>query len=415
MLSFLKQTGEDYYRCINCQLPMIRTLFAMLAAAWICLAFGQQEQSGCQLEPRARPGAMQPDHHLEQARCWRAAQRFGEALLAVERFLALQPGDPRGLALQEEILPLLGYRPEDGSRLDAAHSRDAPRLGGWLAMMAGYDSNANSGTDARELSLPLFRGLIVDVENKFGELRRRPSALLGSHAGFDATVPLSAQTQLQFLGIAAGRLNFNAPDYLPRNFRLQAQADHRAGNLRYGLWLETDQRWINRYQSLDARTAGVRVSAPAWQEYEIGVFGAETRNRIPIFGLRTSEQRIGLSLRHATLPIRVSAFLGAERAAGEMKMLDRDLQGIAADYSILVGPGRLDVSAQTTRSAYVQFSQLFLSHRLDRFREVQVSYEYALSPAWSVTPRLIVQQNLSNVSLTHFSRYQILAELRWKF
>lgn len=333
----------------------------------------------------------------------------------MERFLALQPGDPRGLALQDSILRMLGHRAEDETGSTTTLPRDRPRAGGWLAIVGGYDSNANSGTDARELSLPLFRGLIVDIEDKFGELRRRPSSLIGAHAGFDATVPLSGQTQLQFLGFAAGRFNFNALDYLPRNYRLQAQADHRAGALRYALWLETDQRWINRYPTLDAQTAGIRVSAPAWQGYEISLFGAETRNKIPIFDLRTREQRIGLSLRHATLPIRVSAFQGAERAYGEMKMLDRDLQGLAAEFSIHLGPGRLDVSALTTRSAYVQLSQLFLSHRLDRFRELQVSYEYALSPAWSVTPRLVMQQNRSNVSLTDFDRSQFLAELRWKF
>jgi hypothetical protein len=375
-----------------------------LFAAWLFTDTAHARQPDCAAASRAQESG-EAARHLAEARCWLEAGQYGAALLAAERSLAYRPGDPEGLALREAALGMLKL-----VRIEHSGTR------GWIALQAGYDSNFNSGTDAAEISLPLFRGIIVDIEEKLGELRRRSSPVLGAHAGFAARAPVTAQNALRLDGFAALRVNTAELGYLPSVLQFDVEADHRAGPLRLAFGVGLDQRWIGRFHVLNAVNASARVSADLDGGYTLAAFAAASDRKYPLYQqLPALEERAGLALEHPAAPFRVRIYRGSERSTSAFKFLDRDFSGISAEGSLRLGPGRFEVAVHQIRNAYTEFSQLFLGHRLDRYREIHLAYQYRLSPAWEVAPRLVLQENHSNIAITEFKRTQVLAEIRREF
>jgi len=375
--------------------------------------------------------ARKPDVELAEARCHLAVRQYGAALLAVERLLALQPGDRVGLALREIVLESLRtiapVAPNEsrGRANESMQTRATPGswsgLVGvrraWVAGLIGYDSNLNLGTGAGEVSLPLFRNVVLDIEDKLGDMRQRPSPLLGLNAGFDARRAWGEGGDLKLAGFAAARYNSRAAAYLPHDYRLEAEGAHQVGTLRIAAAWATVQRWIGRHRSLDAQTVTASVEAPAPGGLRITPFVDETRKRLPVFDeLRMRERRYGAAIVSDQLPVQLTLLSGRERATDARRYLDRDYTGFGLDWSgRVLEAWRLDLGYEQTRSSYVEYSQLFLGHRLERFRELRVAFERRLADAWYLAPRLIVQENRSNVVLTEFRRHQFLVELRREF
>ena len=63
----------------------------------------------------------------------------------------------------------------------------------------------------------------------------------------------------------------------------------------------------------------------------------------------------------------------------------------------------------------MEYSQLFLGHRVDRLQELAVALERQIAFQWFVMPQLVLQQNRSNIPLAEFSRMQALVEIRREF
>ena len=379
----------------------------------VCLAF-----AGYSAAPRAADCARKqesdaPEAYLEEARCNLLNQQYVEAYLAAERYVALRPGDSSGLEVLQKARQLLGI-------VKSAHiALPQPARGGlagWVAVQAGHDSNVNSGTSAAEISLPLFRGLIVDIEEKLGEVGKRSSPFFGLHAGLVGTVLLGRTNRLRAHAAFGGRYNVNFSEYAPLSFVAGVEGEQDlADRFRVQASWNADQRWIGRHGLLDAQTIGLRGAVAFASGRQAGVFTSASDRNVPLFAdQRSRELEQGLFL--DAFSLRLALFQGSERAKNALRFLDRDFEGLSVRWSGRRGErGRIDIAFASTRSRYVEFSQLFLGRRLDELHELHLAYEHRLATGWTLTPRLIAQQNRSNVALTRFERSQLLAELRRDF
>jgi len=361
----------------------------------------------------AKPAAAaaSAESHLAEARCWLEAGQSGAALLAVERALAVRPDDAEAAALREQLV----------GRLEAVRPRERRSARGWIAFQTGYDSNANLGTDATDVRVPLrLRLPAIDT----GDLRKRSSPFLGTHGGFEGTVPLTERERLRFVGLAGARLSTRA--FVTANYAVEAHAEHRGERLRAGLWLASDQRWINQYRVIDATTLGARSGTAVSPRDEVELFAATTDKRLPYFDLATREQRLGVSLIRPASGLRLTLFAGTERAQSETPriikdqlvdadFLDRDFAGAQASASRPLGRGRFDLYLSYARSRYRRFSEPFLVNREDEWREFDIAYQHPLGRAWRLGPRFIWQDNRSNIVVAAYRRVQGLIELRRDF
>lgn len=340
---------------------------------------------------------------LSEARCWLDHGRYAAALLAAERHLAVHPGDTEASALKEAALRRVGHAP-------VAAAAGSPAARGWVALQAGYDTNANVGTDTAEVRIPLRRRL-GPIET--GDVQRRASTLLGLNGAFEASLPVSARNRLRLLGVAGARVNPKA--YVPRHYALETHAEHRGERLRAGVWLGVEGRWLNRYRLLDAESAGARLGVPMGREHELEVFHAYTEKTLPEFEIGTRERAFGASWHRRGAQQRITLIKGSERAPDSPSFLDRDFAGGSVEAWTRAGPGRFYLGVHYLRSRYTLYSQPFLGFRLDEFTELHTLYEYRLAPAWYFVPRLVLQHNRSNVIVTAYERAQWLLELRREF
>ena len=378
----------------------MRTLLLAVALATCALPLSAGAGADCR---EAAVSADEADRNLTEARCWLRQGRYAAALLAAERVLALRPGDAEGEAVREQALRHMQAVP-------LVEQADGPVAQGWIALQAGYDTNANLGTEAEEVRIPL-RLRLPAIETE--DLHQRSSRLLGLHGGFDAAFSLSQRNRLRLVGLAGARANLDA--YLTRNYALEAHAEHRGDFLRPGFWLALEEQWYNKYGVLKARTLGGRLAAPLAGDHELELFHAVTPKKFPFFELSTIERTSGVALRQTAWRMRFALFGGTERAKGGPSFLDRDFVGVATQASAAAGPGRLYLGVQHVRSDFLVFSRPFLVHRHDEFSELHAAYDYALGRNWRLVPRVVLQENRSNIVVTAYERVQWLLELRRQF
>lgn len=412
------------YSVLHCAGAHARSVFiCVLAAASTALA-DQHAPVDCARHADATTAKPQtPQAQLDEVRCLVAARRHGAALLVLERVLVVEPQNREALALRSRILASLELRRPE--RDAALHAPATGELSGqewmwrraWIAGTLGFDSNANSGTDAIQISLPLFRDAVLDIQDKLGDLRRRASPVTGLSAGFGIRDTLDERSELRVSGTAVARYNSRVAAYLPHDYWLGAEVDRRLGSFRPTLYMETVQRLIGRYRTVDASTLGARAEMLAPARLRIAPFVDATRKRLPVLdGLTMSERRYGLAIGHYALPLRLTVLSGRERSVDTRRYLDRDYAGFSLGWTARAGESTLlQLACEETRSRYVEYSQLFLGHRVDRFRELRIVLERRLPDAWFLTPQLVLQQNRSNIVLTSFARQQVLFELRREY
>jgi len=376
----------------------------------------------------AEPKAAASISYLAAATCSFAAGDHGQALLWVERVIALEPRHEEAQALRAAILARMRIeQPREAAALPgnvfdpaqrrwpaAAEQRPTRR---WIAMETGYDSNVNSGTDSTQVSIPLLRGAPVDLERVLRILRGQSSYFLGLNAGIDASRAITNATQFRLSGLAAMRVNVEEVEFVPHNYRIAAQVDHIHESLRFALGASFTQQWIARYRLVGVNALSAQIDWLTGAQHTISLFGEYADKHLPQFNdIRTRQVHQGLAWTHIPTRLRVAIYTGQERATGVTRDLDREFDGLSAGWDHrLSQSGRLSLTYLGSRSRYTERSPFFLTMRRETLHELTAEYEHRLRDAWFLTPRIIIQQNQSNVELTRFSRTQLLIELRKEF
>jgi len=145
---------------------------------------------------------------------------------------------------------------------------------------------------------------------------------------------------------------------------------------------------------------------------ELAAGGAQ--NRYPLFNdVETTQTKGSAGFAHVPSGMSGSVHYGEEIAAGDIKDLDRRFAGFSLSGRWpLLERGTLLARIGLVRSEYLLPSPLFATQRVDSASDMEVAFTYRLSDHWSVTPRVIAEQNKSSIPLVSFKRQQGMVELR---
>lgn len=348
---------------------------------------------------------------LDYARCAAQAGRPALALVALQRVLALEPGNAEAVALRQKLHAGFTTQNQEGAEPSGA---PAASLSGWLALELGEDSNINSGTGSNTIVTPHLNSRSLTLNRM---LVAQHSMFAGLNGGVEYARALGDATGIYANALAALRYNGSNYTYLPHNYGVALGAMHRIGRAQLAAELGATQNWIAGYHLKSAQTLKLLGSMRATDSLHLAAFLESGRNRYPQYdGLGTREDSHGLSLLHAPSGLRATLYTGREKATGTAKDLDRSYDGYTLTWARqLDGSGLLKLAYGSSFHRYDEYSPLFLTYRKDRLEEFAAGYEHPLAAHWKLVPKYLWETNYSNIPLTRHTRTQWLMELKREF
>ena len=195
------------------------------------LAANRAEEAYAQLAPLANDRAGDPEFDLLLGIAAIDSGREGEAIVALQRVLAVQPNNSRAKAelgrayamagdidtarrelrtvLNDPTVPDPVRRRIDGlvNDFDRAAGEGGVELTGYFDAEVGLDSNINTATDVTSITLPAFAFLGPATLN--GAAREQDDGYYQVQGGISLSAPLSRQVRLFGSALGNWRDNFN--------------------------------------------------------------------------------------------------------------------------------------------------------------------------------------------------------------
>lgn len=356
----------------------------------------------------------------EVIECLLDSKRPSAALLLAQRLLAAQPDDARARALLADALAALNVEPAayEFSDWQGAGAKplwrsllNAVQHAAWIGIEAGRDSNINSATSLDTIPIPLlnYRSLKLDPL-----LVQRRSSFVGINAGAAVRKPLSSSLAVAVRGAAAVRLNSAEYAYVPHNYQGEISVTKDIGETQLEAELGLAQDWVAGYRVTDRLGIALRVNTPLLQTWRMELAAGGSQNRYPQFNdVKTTQTKGSAGFAHVPSGMSGSVHYGEEIASGDIKDLDRRFAGFSLSGRwTLLERGTLLARIGLVRSEYLLPSPLFATQRVDSASDMEVAFTYRLSDHWSVTPRVIAEQNKSSIPLVSFKRQQGMVEFR---
>jgi hypothetical protein len=368
--------------------------------------------------------------------------RPGEGVLALERYLLLNPGDEgarvelaRGYFLlgddaraKEEFELALSRRPPANvarvirdflGAIAERESRRRPTLAGHVELGGGYDSNPRAGVDSALITLPVIGEVTVPDSGV-----RSSDRLWRYGAGVRGSLPLTRRLALFVSGQADGVRHISDRDFDQQLFAGSAGL--------YGKWDEHMWRvGVSRgYQKLDRQpyrhVGGLFLdwghAIGARDVMSAGLQGGKLEYA-DANAVRDADFAVAVvGLRHAfgwawqtVLDVAVNA--GRERNVSEARQdLSRDLYG--ARLAIAVTPSAdwtLSASALYQRSRYLEPDALLETTRADRYAAGELGIAWALTARFTLRAELTEARNRSNLALFEYRRRTAMLRGRYEF
>jgi hypothetical protein len=395
-----------------------------LSLAFGCLIFGASR-----LAPAADPATCAGQDVMSLPatpaviECLLESNRPSAALLLAQRLLAAQPDDAAARALLADALAALNAEPaafDIPARPDMERKPlwrgllNAVQHAAWVGIEVGQDSNINSATPLDTIAIPLlnYRSLKLDPL-----LVQRASPFIGINAGAAVRKPLSGSLSVGARAAASVRLNTAEYAYLPHNYQGEVSLTKRFGDIQLETELGYGQDWVAGYRFVDRLGLAAKISVPLSRLWNMELGASASQNHYPQFNaVKTMQTKGSAGIGHSLTGLSASIHGGEEKAAGDIKDLDRRFAGVALSWRWpLFDRGTILARIGELRSEYLLPSPLFATQRIDTARDFELAYSHRLSDDWLVTPRLIVEQNSSSIPLVAFKRNQALIELRRTF
>lgn len=370
------------------------------------------------------------------------AGKPGEGVLALERYLLLNPGDEgarvelaRGYFLlgddaraREEFELALSRRPPPGiarvihehlAALAERESRRKPTLAGHLELGAGYDSNPRAGVESAVITLPIVGEVTVpDAGVRSGDRFWQ----LG--AGVRATVPITPRATFFVNGQADGVLHVTDRDFDQELVAGSAGVLGKSGahSWRVGAsrgYQTLDRQPYRKIRGLFAdwgRPLGARdVLSAGLQGGRIAYAGANA--------VRDADFAIGvLGWRHALAapwqPLVDMSLNGGreENVSDDRQDLSRDLHGARVGFSVHPAPDwTLALGALYQRSRYRAPDALLETTRADRYAAGDLTVAWAMTPRFTLRAELTEARNESNLALFEYRRRTATLRGRYEF
>jgi len=416
---------------------------ADIAAARSLLEAGKAAEAYERLSPREfdRAGDVDFDYLFGLAAL--ASGRSGQAILAFERVLAVDPGFAAAhvdmgrafyaqgdLERAEQSFALarsLGAPPDALATIRnyekaIAAKRDPSRLKltGYVELAAGTDGNVNQATNATSVAIPAFGGSFTLGAASRAQRDDYGAAMLGGEAQY----AVNESTTLYAGGDLQLRDHDDLNAYDVGSIDVRAGAAFSAGRNLYRIGagyndysLESDRyrgvatalgEWRH---ALDANT----TTALSAQYNEVRYVTADQRaNDVNIVMLGAGLQRVFPRDRPVTTFI--GAFAGREREERVRADGNRELAGFRIGAS-LAADASLDLFANAAAQLgiYSRYNTLFLVRRRDAQYDFGLGANWRFAPDWTLRPQVAVSRNDSNVAIYDTMRYDVSVSLRRDF
>ncbi|WP_066800226.1 tetratricopeptide repeat protein [Sphingomonas soli] len=365
--------------------------------------------------------------------------RIGEALIALQRVLAVQPGHAPGRAELARAYAMMGdvdtARAEfntvvgDPSIPDPVRQRftglvrqfdrqmagGADEIGGFIDAEGGWDSNVNAATDETSIILPAFA--FLGAARLTGPAVQRGEPFAQIQAGVSASTPLSRQTRLFGSVLANWRDNLQSRFVDQGSFTGSAGLAHTLGNRDViSVAVQGQEFLLDRksYRTSLGFIARYTMAMPG--ETALSFSGEYFRLNFDNNPFADAD-RYGASITYAGRQIfaglgggreetlRPAAdhlshtFLSAQ-AGGEFAVTEKlsVLGGVGAEYRKHDG-----------------MDPLFLASREDLRIDASLGVRVRLTERLSLRPRVTYSRNESNLALYDYDRWTASAGLRLEF
>lgn len=381
----------------------------------------------------------EPDYDMALGLAALDSGRFGEAILAFQRVLAVQPDNARAQAELARAYAMAGdvdtARAEfetvrgdpsipdpvrnriDGvvRQLDSAIAGGASEITGYFDVEGGYDSNINTATDAISITLPLFAFLGPATLN--GAAREQDAGFYQIQGGLSGSTPLSRQTRL--FGSVLG----NWRDNIDSRFVDQASAVGTIGishSLASGdvisLSGQGQRFWLGHNGYRTSVGGDIRYTKRLSGDRALSVSGQYFRLNYDRAPLQDAERFSG-SITYADKTI----YGGIGGGKEETRRAGADQLSYAFANAQLGGEWQLGDKASLIAGASVEHRNydsrdpLFLKGRKDTQYDASLGLRYRFTDAISLRPRVTYTRNDSNIGLYDYDRWTASVGARLSF
>ena len=380
-----------------------------------------------------------PDYDMTLGLAALDSGRYGEAILAFQRVLAVQPDNARAQAELARAYAMAGdvdtARAEfetvrgnpsipdpvrnriDGvvRQLDSAIAGGASEITGYFDVEGGYDSNINTATDAISITLPLFAFLGPATLN--GAAREQDAGFYQIQGGLSGSTPLSRQTRL--FGSVLG----NWRDNIDSRFVDQASAVGTLGlshSLASGdvvsLSGQAQRFWLGHNGYRTSVGGDIRYTKRLSGDRALSVSGQYFRLNYDGSPLQDAERFSG-SITYADKSI----YGGVGGGKEETRRVGADQLSYAFVNAQLGGEWQLGEKASIIAGASVEHRNydsrdpLFLKGRKDTQYDASLGLRYRFTDTISVRPRVTYTRNDSNIGLYDYDRWTASVGARLSF
>ena len=410
-----------------------------VAAAAALQASGKSEQAYRLLKPLEEQRAGEPAYDYALGVAAIDTNRLGEALIARQRVLAVEPGNAPARAELARAYALMGdvdtARQEfdtivgDPSIPDPVRQRftglvrqfdreragGADELGGFLDIEGGWDSNVNAATDETSIILPAFA--FLGTATLSGPAVQRGEPFVQIQGGVSGSTAVGRQTRLFGSVLGNWRDNLESTFVDQGSFVGSAGVAHTLGNRDVISFAVQGQEFLldgDSYRTSLGAVARYTMALPGNTALSFsGEYFRLNYDNNPL----ADADRFGASVTYAGR--RIFAGIGAGReetrrpAADHLSNLFLTAQagGEFAVMDKLTVLGGVGVEYRDHDGA----DPLFLAGREDLRFDASLGVRFMLTERLSLRPRVTYSRNESNFALYDYDRWTASAGLRLEF
>lgn len=339
---------------------------------------------------------------VELARAYFDVGNYEQAKVLFEAVLAVDP-PPQVKTNIQKYLDLLNRNQE-------ARTHSFTKS---VQVRAGMDSNINSATEIRTVTLPIGITLpLSDASRETGD------DFIEGQLDLDYARLMHKELAL-FTGLtikSRHNSDYSAFDTNELGLRLGVGWTAWNGNLRIPLqWqlLELDRKTYRENYSLGLEWSRI------WQSgYQFGVFAQRGKMKYPDQPASDADLTLGgggWGYRFQRVPVMLalSAYSAAEDA--QLQYLGRDYSGVRLGAQWKQGTHQFDLSWSGQESKYAAVQPIFGKVRDDSYSLVTLSWVWSLRPGWQIAFNVEAANNKSNIDLYAYDRNQIYLSEKYSF
>ncbi len=412
----------------------------LLAEARRLLDARQPEAAFGLLEPQSPlyAGSVDFDYLLGLAAL--DAGRPGQAVLALERVLAAEPGNlPARAEIGRAFLQLRELEAARSELETVARSELPPqvrdtvqryldtvaRLGEgrrpqWIVLLeagTGWDTNVNFGSSFGQWVLSDGQSLVPLPASQ-----PRSSAFAAVSAGVTYVAPINGWLDWTAGLQIAQRVNASQHNIDTGSADLYAGLATATGTHRYSMSLQHQHLRLDGAAFRDATGAIVQWQWDSGPRTQVGAYAQVFELFFPEEAVRDAQRRAaGVTLAHgfggALAPtLAASLYGGNETVHDDVPQLSFGFRGIRTALAAVVAPRlRASVGWSYERREFDAIEPLFGTLRIDRQHDLRAGLEYEVDRRLTVAPAIAWTANASTVAPNDFRRTQAFVYARYRF